>query len=153
MLTAITGDRMLAILFPLKMGSFRLKHARGVALCGWVVGFLFSVLPAFKLPYFGNKFFGRTGKWVLIRMLFSKGYLGYSEEMTIVFSPKNVWKSVKDGEPGTLLFRQHGGMSASRDLGPHNNDIPLKLIFISNITKSCPVRFISHWRSRFNYCN
>jgi hypothetical protein len=62
MLTAITVDRVVSIMFPLKMRAFRLKHARLVAGSGWVACVLLSVLPATGAPYFGDAFFGRTGK-------------------------------------------------------------------------------------------
>ena len=62
MLTAITVDRAITILFPLKMGSFRLKNARYVALIGWIVCFFLTILPATPISYFGDAFFGRTGK-------------------------------------------------------------------------------------------
>ena len=52
----------MAILFPLKIGKFRLKHAQYVTLVGWIVCIFLSVLPTTGLPYFGDAFFGRTGK-------------------------------------------------------------------------------------------
>jgi hypothetical protein len=62
MLTAITADRWMNIMFPLKMGNYRIKHARIIVLVGWIVCFFLSILPATGIPYFGNAFFGRTGK-------------------------------------------------------------------------------------------
>ena len=61
-LTAITLDRTLTILYPLKMGQVRLKHGRAVMACGWAVCLVISVLPAMHIPYFGEAFFGRTGQ-------------------------------------------------------------------------------------------
>ena len=62
MLTVITGDRIFAILFPLKKGNFRLVHARYIVLGGWIVCIFLSILPALGIPYFGKAFFGKTGK-------------------------------------------------------------------------------------------
>ncbi|KAK2157989.1 hypothetical protein LSH36_179g02007 [Paralvinella palmiformis] len=61
MLTAITVDRFVKIVFPLKMGNIRMKHARLTALIGWCGCLALSVLPALGIPYFGDSFFGRTG--------------------------------------------------------------------------------------------
>ena len=61
MMSAITADRMVAILFPMKTGQFRLRHARYVAGAGWLVCFFLSILPTMGLDYFGDSFFGRTG--------------------------------------------------------------------------------------------
>ena len=61
MLTAITADRWMNIMFPLKMGNYRMKHAKIVVLTGWLVCFFLTILPATGIPYFGDSFFGRTG--------------------------------------------------------------------------------------------
>ena len=61
MLTAITVDRLINILFPLKMRNIRMKHARLTAVCGWAACLALSILPALRIPYFGDAFFGRTG--------------------------------------------------------------------------------------------
>ncbi|CAD5116857.1 DgyrCDS5699 [Dimorphilus gyrociliatus] len=60
MLTAITVDRVIAINFPLK-GGIRMKNAKIVVLFGWLVCFLLTIIPATKISYFGESFFGRTG--------------------------------------------------------------------------------------------
>ena len=62
MLTCITMDRVITILFPLNVGRFRLKHARIVAVMGWCVCTFLTLLPVFGVSYFGDAFFGRTGK-------------------------------------------------------------------------------------------
>ena len=61
MLTAITADRFVNFVFPLKANKFRLKHARVVTGVGWAVCIVISVVPSLGLPYFGDAFFGRTG--------------------------------------------------------------------------------------------
>ena len=62
MLTAITADRMVSFLMPLQAGKFRLKHARYIAGVVWAGCVILSILPAMKIPYFGDAFFGRTGR-------------------------------------------------------------------------------------------
>lgn len=62
-LTIITLDRTLAIMYPLKMGKVRLKHARILMVLIWLAGFFLSILPTLGIPYFGAAFFGRTGQW------------------------------------------------------------------------------------------
>jgi hypothetical protein len=66
MLAIITLDRTMAIMYPLKMGNFRLKHARIVSGITWLLGLFLSVLPTLGIPYFGTAFFGRTGMYILI---------------------------------------------------------------------------------------
>ncbi len=61
MLTVITLDRVITIMFPLKTELFRLKKAAVVAGCGWVVCLVLTLLPISKTAYFGDAFFGRTG--------------------------------------------------------------------------------------------
>ena len=61
MLTAITVDRTITILFPLKIGRMRLKSARYIALAGWILCVFLSIIPLVKIPYFGSYYFGRTG--------------------------------------------------------------------------------------------
>ena len=61
MLTVVTADRLFAILFPFKIGSFRMTHARGLVIGGWSVCFFLSILPALRIVYFGDAFFGRSG--------------------------------------------------------------------------------------------
>ena len=62
MLTAITMERTMAIIFPLKMGKFRMKYARLVALLGWGICLFLTLIPTTRIEYFGNAFFGRTGE-------------------------------------------------------------------------------------------
>ncbi len=61
MLTVITADRAVTIMFPLKSMRLRMKGARYVVACGWITCFFLTILPATGIPYFGDSFFGRTG--------------------------------------------------------------------------------------------
>ena len=61
MLTAITMDRVLTILFPLNLVHIRMKHAKIITAIGWSVCTFLTLLPVFGIPYFGDAFFGRTG--------------------------------------------------------------------------------------------
>lgn len=61
-LTIMTLDRALAIIYPLKMVNFRLRHARIIVAAVWLIGLFLSILPTFGIPYFGVAFFGRTGE-------------------------------------------------------------------------------------------
>ena len=70
MLTVITLDRVVAIIFPLKRVNLRIRHARLVVMAGWCVCLVFSVLPTTGIGYFGDAFFGRTGKLGKISYLF-----------------------------------------------------------------------------------
>ena len=63
-LTAITAERVMSIMFPLKIGQMHMKSARVTALGGWILCFVISVLPITTIPYFGHAFFGRTG-WTM----------------------------------------------------------------------------------------
>lgn len=60
MLTAITVDRVIAINFPLK-GGIRMKNAKIVVIFGWLACFVLTIIPATKISYFGDSFFGRSG--------------------------------------------------------------------------------------------
>ena len=51
----------MTIMYPLKFGHMRLKHARLVTGAGWFVSIVLSAVPTFRLPYFGDAFFGSTG--------------------------------------------------------------------------------------------
>ena len=62
MLTAITADRAITIMFPLKDWRLRMKGAKIIAGSGWLVCFILTLLPATGIPYFGGLFFGKTGK-------------------------------------------------------------------------------------------
>ena len=61
MLTVMTMERLMTIMYPLKFGHMRLKHARLVTSAGWFVSIVLSAVPTFRLPYFGDAFFGSTG--------------------------------------------------------------------------------------------
>ncbi|KAI0227369.1 hypothetical protein LSAT2_022198, partial [Lamellibrachia satsuma] len=61
MLTVMTIERLLTIMYPLQFRHMRLKHARLVTAAGWFVCIVLSALPTFRLPYFGDAFFGSTG--------------------------------------------------------------------------------------------
>ena len=69
MLTTITIERAVAIIFPLKVGRLRMSQARIIAGSGWIVCVILSLVPATGIDYFGNAFFGRTGKATLSNML------------------------------------------------------------------------------------
>ena len=69
-LTAITADRAMSILFPLKMGQMRMKTARITALVEWLLSFFVSILPIMKIPYFGPAFFGTTGTNLILMFKF-----------------------------------------------------------------------------------
>lgn len=61
MLTAITMDRVLTILFPLNLVHIRMRHAKIITAIGWSVCTFLTLIPVFGIPYFGDAFFGRTG--------------------------------------------------------------------------------------------
>jgi len=61
MLTVITIDRAMAILFPLKFGQLEMKKARMTSLVGWILCLVISLLPVVRIRYFGTAFFGGTG--------------------------------------------------------------------------------------------
>lgn len=61
MLTTITMDRVMAIVFPLKMRWVRLFHAFLVASGCWLVAIFMSILPTTRISYFGDAYFGTTG--------------------------------------------------------------------------------------------
>ncbi|XP_022098818.1 uncharacterized protein LOC110983669 isoform X2 [Acanthaster planci] len=60
-LTVITLDRFLCIMFP--FGRLRLgrKSVRWVIAGSWLLALLLSVIPALGLPYFGERYYGRSG--------------------------------------------------------------------------------------------
>ena len=49
------------MLYPLRFGRMRMRTARIVAGCGWVVALMLSLLPLSKTSAFGDSFYGRTG--------------------------------------------------------------------------------------------
>ncbi|KAI0232930.1 hypothetical protein LSAT2_016795 [Lamellibrachia satsuma] len=61
MLTVMTIERLLTIMYPLQFGHMRLKHARLVTAAGWFVCVVLSAVPMLRLSYFGDAFFGSTG--------------------------------------------------------------------------------------------
>ena len=70
-MTVITMDRVVSIIFTFKLPQLRVKHARNVLIVGWIVCFVFSVLPATGLEYFGDEFYGRTGDCLIIIWYFT----------------------------------------------------------------------------------
>ncbi len=64
MLTVITLDRLVNILVPLKAKAFSLKKAMMVVAGVWIVCLVITLLPVSKASYFGDAFFGRTGKYL-----------------------------------------------------------------------------------------
>ena len=61
MMTAMTVDRFISIVCIFKVDSLRMRQARFICIGGWTGCFIFCVLPALGIPYFGDQFFGRTG--------------------------------------------------------------------------------------------
>ena len=59
-LTVITLDRLICIIFPLKLKRLGIKQASIVMPCIWIVVILLSGIPLFGLDYFDN-FYGRSG--------------------------------------------------------------------------------------------
>ena len=62
MLTVITLERMFTIAAPLKFGNMRQRTARYIVGAGWIVCFIICFIPTVETNYFGDSFFGRTGK-------------------------------------------------------------------------------------------
>ncbi len=62
MLTVITLDRVVNILFPMKVKFINLKKAAITSMVGWLVCLFITLLPVSKVDYFGDAFFGRTGE-------------------------------------------------------------------------------------------
>ncbi|KAK2192054.1 hypothetical protein NP493_40g08029 [Ridgeia piscesae] len=61
MLTVMTVERLLTIIYPLQFGHMRMRHARIITGVGWAVCIVLSAVPTLKVPYFGDAFFGSTG--------------------------------------------------------------------------------------------
>lgn len=59
-LTVITLDRLICIIFPLRLKRLGLKEATVVMILVWLIVFILSTLPLMGLDYFGN-FYGRSG--------------------------------------------------------------------------------------------
>ena len=59
-LTVITLDRLICIIFPLKMKQLKLKQAVIVMTLLWVAVFIISAIPLAGMNYFDN-FYGRSG--------------------------------------------------------------------------------------------
>ncbi|XP_046578540.1 G-protein coupled receptor GRL101-like [Haliotis rubra] len=59
-LTVITLDRLICIIFPLRLKRLGLKEATVVMILVWVVVFTLSILPLMGLDYFEH-FYGRSG--------------------------------------------------------------------------------------------
>lgn len=59
-LTVITLDRLICIIFPLKLKRLGIKQASVVMPCIWIVVIVLSGIPLFGLDYFDN-FYGRSG--------------------------------------------------------------------------------------------
>ena len=63
MLSVITLDRVIALVFPFKFGLLRLGHAKVIVAFGWIIAFVISIVPVFPSDYFKEMFFSRTGKY------------------------------------------------------------------------------------------
>ncbi|XP_046351101.2 G-protein coupled receptor GRL101-like [Haliotis rufescens] len=59
-LTVITLDRLICIIFPLRLKRLGLKEATVVMILVWLIVFILSTLPLMGLDYFEN-FYGRSG--------------------------------------------------------------------------------------------
>lgn len=59
-LTVITLDRLICIVFPLRLKRLGLKQATVVMLSVWLMVFVLSVMPLLGLDYF-SEFYGRSG--------------------------------------------------------------------------------------------
>ncbi|XP_023236565.1 relaxin receptor 1-like [Centruroides sculpturatus] len=61
MLTVITIDRYLSILYPLSLKRRTVKFSFICSSIIWIVASIISILPIFDLGYFGNEFYGNNG--------------------------------------------------------------------------------------------
>ncbi|KAK3589234.1 hypothetical protein CHS0354_020095 [Potamilus streckersoni] len=59
-LTIITLDRLIVIIFPLKLRRIGIKEAVIAMLLLWIVAFILSLIPLVGIEYFHN-FYGRSG--------------------------------------------------------------------------------------------
>ncbi len=64
MLTIITLDRALNILYTRKVKVISWNKAVGITIAGWLGCLLLTILPVVRIDYFQDAFFGRTGKHV-----------------------------------------------------------------------------------------
>jgi hypothetical protein len=65
MLTNITADRLIAIVFAMKLGKLSRKFAVNICIATWVFGLFISLLPIFVIEYFYDEerdigFYGRS---------------------------------------------------------------------------------------------
>ncbi|XP_030839825.1 uncharacterized protein LOC762725 isoform X3 [Strongylocentrotus purpuratus] len=60
-LTIITLDRFLCITFPFSQKHLERKSVRITAAVIWSACLIYSVIPALPIPYFGERFYGRSG--------------------------------------------------------------------------------------------
>ncbi|XP_070537539.1 G-protein coupled receptor GRL101-like [Ptychodera flava] len=60
LLTVITLDRFLLIVFPLKYIRMHLKAAIIIVVVSWIVVAFLSFLPLIGIPYFGDNFYSRS---------------------------------------------------------------------------------------------
>ena len=66
MLTIITLDRVITLVFPFKWGTLRMKHVKILVAVGWVAAFLISIIPVIPSDYFQGTFFSRTGRCIYL---------------------------------------------------------------------------------------
>ena len=52
-LTTVTIDRVVCVVFAFKVASITTRQARIIMACGWVLCIFFSILPIVNIPYFG----------------------------------------------------------------------------------------------------
>ena len=88
MLTIMTSDRLVSIVFPFTFKSLSLKKARVVCVLGWIVGGLFAVLPVLGMSYFHDEkndvgFYGRSA--VCLPLQLSSEKLAGWEYSVVVF--------------------------------------------------------------------
>ena len=55
MLTVITADRLISIVFTFSCRRFTLKGTYVICAAVWVIGIIIAVVPTTDLPYFYNK--------------------------------------------------------------------------------------------------
>lgn len=73
MLLAITMDRLICVVFALRMRPFSLRSARIICTCIWLIGILISFIPWTGISYFqdserGIGFFGRSAVCLPIQL-------------------------------------------------------------------------------------
>ena len=55
MLTVITAERLISIVFALKISRLTLRGAYRICSAVWIFGVAIAIVPLFDFPYFCNK--------------------------------------------------------------------------------------------------